>query len=800
MSQSGGSDAGPIESFLVKQGNQQYSLEPFGTGETIEEFYRYGADGHAHSNLQIPLTQSNTSILFFWTGPEGISLVTIHDKPHDIQGGGEVTFGFENLPDDGDWVVRDDNPGNDTFSKTQIDWVWIKINTDGAAFRGGLTDVEEIGVRPEFREGINEWQLLTGDINDPTRISLSLDEPIRISPGSVGDSLSSTLDELDDQFGDSVDTGAGESISTARGQLMRNLVKMADNLAVLIGEGGTIQRDVAQVATSSLQTLIDSDMDLGPRATDLSSGLATALVEHDQALQEVDPQIASALQFDENFLTRNVVPASKQLLRYMSQSSDIYFSDRQTAKTRYSSAHSQSRTLYQRYLSAQAVVAGLSGNGDGTGRLTGQPEAVPTATPETLRHIDRLLMSYNRTLSFAARLLFTDTVDYPLGGRLDARVYGGERVGSARIEDNVRLIYREVPGRPPDSYAYTDLNGTLLEPNQAVDVAIAHVLSESYAFDSRDRLEMVREHKREFENIEDMARVANILAELSGAIALAKIDPIGAVSRVVGAVEGVVNWAEYEIDNPYREQFAKIAATSGTLQWADREVPNPNGSLLSLSEEALEIGQLGVDAVGLADDLRDLSVAASTVRDVYRQADSIRTNIPTGQVDGIDDLRSTSYTAAASLAVDTAVSGVTNIAESQARQGALGAGSAGAREPILNEIVSIEQQLNSLGVGPMGILRLQSLKQTEYYMAAATWSGIGAMQRSLSEGTLGVTYDVLFEADELAETASETAKNYRDLGDFTTIQTGRAFERGLDRYETSVNADRFGEQTVLNNQ
>lgn len=797
MAQSGNSKAGPTRSFLVSQGDQQYSLEPFGNGKTIEEFYRYGEHGHAHSNPQISIERSNASSLFFWSGPKGISLVFIHDKPHDIRGGGEVEFTFENLPDEGEWVVRDDDPGNDTYSDTKIDWLWFEINTDGAAFRGGLTEVDEVVIHPNFQEGINEWQLLTGDLHDPTRISLALDEPISISPGSVVDSLSSTLDELDDQFGGGVDSGLGDSVQAARGQLIRSLVKMADNIAVLFEGSGELQRGVAQVAVDSLQSLDDAGVDLGSHRDDIVSGLATALAEHDQALQGIDPETVSSLQFDENILTTQLVPASGQLLRYLSLCADVYFSDRGAAQSQYSSAYTQSQALYRRYIGARKLVSGLPDGGDANGGLSILSVGTPTAAPGTLRRIDRLILSYNRILSFASHFLFTGIRENPLGGRLGTRIYGGERLGSVLIEDGVYLIYDTVPGYPPDSHAYTDLNGKLLEPNRAVDVAISHVFSDSYGFDSRRRLQMAREHQKKFENVEDMARAANILAELSGAIALAKIDPTAAISHAAAAVEGVLEWAEYEIDNPYREQFAKMAANSSTLRWADREVPEPNGSLLSLSEDALEVGQLAVDAAGTVGSVTDIGSAASTVRSVYEQADTIRTDVSPSQVDGIADLKSTSYTVVAGLAVDTVVGGVTNIAESQARQGALGAGSAGARKTILRKIISLEEQLDSVGLGPMGILRLQSLKQTEYHMQAAAWSGIGAMQRSLSEGPLGPGYDVLFGTDDLAESASETAASIRNLADYTAILTGRSFERGLNRYETSVNAARFGEQTII---
>lgn len=797
MDQSGATAAGSTRSFLVTQGDQQYPLEPFGNGKTIETFYRYGEHGHAHSNPEIGIERSNVSVLFFWTGPEGISLVIIHDKPHDIEGGGEVEFTFENLPEAGNWVVRDDDPGNDTYSKTEIDWQWTTVNTDGAAFRGGLTEVEEITIRPNFQEGINEWQLLTGDLHDPTSISLDLEEPIRISPGSVVDSLSSTLDELDDTFGDGVDSGRGGSVQAARGQLMRSLVNMSDNLAVLFTEEAGLKRDVARDALESIQSLREADADLGGYREEIMSSLTGALAAYDVAIQHIDQSRVSPLQFG-----TNLGAAATRLRSHLSQSSDVYFSDRGTALDHYDAAYSQVQEVYRTFLRAQSTAIGPIGGAEPTAETgpTALSEAIPSGQPGTLRRLDRLLVSFNRSVSLAVRLLFLGSrTDMP-GPSLESRIFGGNRQGSVLIEGEVYAVYDEVPGYPPDSHAFTHIDGTLLEPDRAVDVAIGFGFSDSYAFDSRSRLQRAREHHEKFENIEDMARAANILAELSGAVALAKIDHKASISHAAAAVEGVLEWGEYEIDNPYREQFAKMAATGSTMTWADREVPEPSGSLLSISEDALEVGQTMLDASAAVGGVTDVVSGASTVRNVINQADTVRTDVPTSQVDGIGDLKSASYTVVAGLAVDAVVGAATNVAESLARQAALGAGSTGARKAVLHDIVSLERQIDGGGLGPMGVFRLQSLKQTDYQMEAAAWEGIGSMQQQLSNGALGPAYDAMLGTENMAEQAFRIAETYRNLGHFTMAQTGREIERALDRYEKSVNAAQFGDQTVFERQ
>lgn len=128
----------------------------------------------------------------------------IHDR-RDDGSGGAVTFEFPALPA-GNWVVKDDSAPNqqnkDNYYESKVSWNWADRPTDGGAYNLDERSFDSIKIEPFFNEKaslepltpgkIKEWQFLSGDAQNPKRISLDMDKPVEISPAPKGPKLTLT--------------------------------------------------------------------------------------------------------------------------------------------------------------------------------------------------------------------------------------------------------------------------------------------------------------------------------------------------------------------------------------------------------------------------------------------------------------------------------------------------------------------------------------------------------------------------------------------------------------------------------
>jgi hypothetical protein len=200
---------------IVAQNGTTRTVEALSTGEAIETFYDY-YDAEAHTTKDFSIR--DTTIVFLWEGPKGLSLVVINDRRDDPDGG-DVRMRFEGLPEEASWAVRDDDPGNDQYTTGPdvwtADWQWNGAHTDGAAIRGGLDGAFEVTISADFQNGIDELVFLTGDAGSPDRVGLSTTDPFTIRSG-IGASFEPPADVT---VGDSVrlngspSTGGRTSIS-----------------------------------------------------------------------------------------------------------------------------------------------------------------------------------------------------------------------------------------------------------------------------------------------------------------------------------------------------------------------------------------------------------------------------------------------------------------------------------------------------------------------------------------------------------------------------------------------------------
>ena len=150
------------------------------------------------------IQQGDTSIMFLYEGPDGLSFVVVHEG-EGSDDGGSATFEITDLNSDGEWVVKDDlyldsdgtlassnyDRWNTSSNPQTIDWTWGGGGSDGGAFQTLPNDFE-FTIDPAFNENselyeqfyngdVDEWQVLSGDLDNPNRTNLDLDEEVTVS-------------------------------------------------------------------------------------------------------------------------------------------------------------------------------------------------------------------------------------------------------------------------------------------------------------------------------------------------------------------------------------------------------------------------------------------------------------------------------------------------------------------------------------------------------------------------------------------------------------------------------------------
>lgn len=196
--------------FVVEQGGTCETIEPLAYEDLpIEEFYGYTTDPDEgipwSGNFPVELVVSDASQLFLYEGPDGLSLVVLHDAHEDgSEGtGGAASMSFRGLPEDGEWVVKDDptdesaelweDPEESGDDVRRVHWAWHANYTDGGAYRdlGGEFRVDidaafdgDAQLEPLSPGETTAWYAVTGDPADPERIELEMDQPVTIRSGT----------------------------------------------------------------------------------------------------------------------------------------------------------------------------------------------------------------------------------------------------------------------------------------------------------------------------------------------------------------------------------------------------------------------------------------------------------------------------------------------------------------------------------------------------------------------------------------------------------------------------------------
>ena len=214
--------APPADSYVIEQGSFCQQIDPLSTDETIESFYGYRSHethpddvDRAYSSYgTTQLQRDDTSALFLYEGPNGLSLGMVHDRLGGESEGALVTLEVVGLPHESEWAVKDDNYTGETrmdeFERgdgwATASWAYRDGRTDGGALRGGLDGAFAVTVQPGFNDesafagsdlpvsgipeegGIEAWDVLSGSAETPDRTSLpSLEEPVTIRTGTCGE-------------------------------------------------------------------------------------------------------------------------------------------------------------------------------------------------------------------------------------------------------------------------------------------------------------------------------------------------------------------------------------------------------------------------------------------------------------------------------------------------------------------------------------------------------------------------------------------------------------------------------------
>lgn len=196
-----GAMAGPSASaasgfkYKVEQGAFSAEVTPYaGGGTPVAAFYSYGVPCGASSNTGLEISQ--TSQLFLYSGPGGLSLVVIHDRPEACLGevpadGGQVGFTYAGLPVGAAKVLGDDPPEGNIPNAS---WLWFPCCTDGHVISLPEVCDFEFTIDPNFINGIDRWASRSGpaggdiadfpNLVDPVTIKCIRTVDVDIKPGS----------------------------------------------------------------------------------------------------------------------------------------------------------------------------------------------------------------------------------------------------------------------------------------------------------------------------------------------------------------------------------------------------------------------------------------------------------------------------------------------------------------------------------------------------------------------------------------------------------------------------------------
>ena len=184
------------ECFRITQNGSGINVmvRPVSTRESVEDFYGYNRDNYSFNGDDVIPLVPNHSLIFLHRNEKDceLSFVIVHDskKSEDCSGGTVVMYISGDLEDsivqDGRDSPSDEYTYDEETDETECYWEWnwqggCKKRTDGIAQLWDTSERECILVKPNFIEGIDAWEFVSGPSGDPENyIPLDLETPLSI--------------------------------------------------------------------------------------------------------------------------------------------------------------------------------------------------------------------------------------------------------------------------------------------------------------------------------------------------------------------------------------------------------------------------------------------------------------------------------------------------------------------------------------------------------------------------------------------------------------------------------------------
>ena len=190
------SDSSCGECFRITQDGSGINVmvRPVSTHESVEDFYGYNRDNYSFNGDDVVPLVPNHSLIFLHRNEKDceLSFVIVHDskKSEECSGGTVVMYISGDLEDsivqDGRDSPSDEYTYDEETDETECYWEWnwqggCKKRTDGIAQLWDTSERECIRVTPNFIEGIDAWEFVSGPSGDPENyIPLDLETPLSI--------------------------------------------------------------------------------------------------------------------------------------------------------------------------------------------------------------------------------------------------------------------------------------------------------------------------------------------------------------------------------------------------------------------------------------------------------------------------------------------------------------------------------------------------------------------------------------------------------------------------------------------